>query len=120
MPDILHRFTIDAPRERVHDLIASKEGVERWWTGHPNTADDGTLRIFFGSDDPAAVMRVVEDTPERIVWRVVDGPATGSAPRSRSRSGGAPTTARRCCSRTATGVRPTNSCTAAAATGAPT
>jgi hypothetical protein len=23
MPDILHRFTIDAPRERVHDLIAS-------------------------------------------------------------------------------------------------
>ena len=75
MPDILHRFTIDAPRERVHDLIATKEGVERWWTSHPNTADDGTLAIFFGGDGPAAVMRVVEDTPERIVWRVADGPA---------------------------------------------
>jgi uncharacterized protein YndB with AHSA1/START domain len=75
MPDILHRFTIDAPRERVHDLIATVDGVKRWWTGHPNTREDATLRIFFGREDPAAVFRVVEDTPERIVWRVVDGPA---------------------------------------------
>jgi uncharacterized protein YndB with AHSA1/START domain len=75
MPDILHRFTIDAPRERVHDLIASEDGVERWWTGHPNTRDDATLQIFFGREDPAAVFNVVEDTPEQIVWRVVDGPA---------------------------------------------
>ena len=36
MPDILHRFTIDAPPEQVHDLIATEEGVERWWTAHPN------------------------------------------------------------------------------------
>lgn len=75
MPDILHRFTIDARRERVHDLIATKEGVERWWTAHPNTGDETTLQVFIGGDDPAAVMHVVEDTPERIVWRVVDGPA---------------------------------------------
>jgi uncharacterized protein YndB with AHSA1/START domain len=75
MPDILHRFTIDAPPERVHDLIASKEGVERWWTGHPNSGDDGTLSVHFADGDPAAVMRVAEDTPERIVWRVVDGPS---------------------------------------------
>ena len=75
MPDILHRFTIDAPRERVHDLIATKEGVERWWTAHPNTGDETTLRVFFRDGDPAAVMHVVDDTPERIVWRVVDGPA---------------------------------------------
>ena len=75
MPDILHRFTIDAAREHVHDLIATKEGVERWWTAHPNTGDDTTLRISFGSRDPAAVMQIVEDAPERIVWRVLDGPA---------------------------------------------
>jgi uncharacterized protein YndB with AHSA1/START domain len=75
MPDILHRFTIDAPRERVHELLATKEGVERWWNAHPNTGDETTLEVFFGGDNPAAVMHVVEDTPERIVWRVVDGPA---------------------------------------------
>ena len=74
MPDIVHRFTIDAPRERVHELIATKEGVERWWNAHPNAGDDSTLQIFFGGEDPAAVMHIVEDTPERIVWRVVDGP----------------------------------------------
>jgi uncharacterized protein YndB with AHSA1/START domain len=74
MPAILHRFTIDAPPERVHDLIATKEGVERWWTGHPNTGDDTTLRVFFNRENPAAVMDVVENTPERIVWRVVGGP----------------------------------------------
>lgn len=75
MPDILHRFTIDAPRERVHDLIATKEGVERWWTGHPNSADGPTLRVFFRDGDPAAVFDIAEDTPERIVWRVADGPS---------------------------------------------
>lgn len=75
MPDILHRFTIDAPRERVHELIATKDGVERWWTGHPNRGDGTTLSIFFGGEEPAAVMHTTENTPDQIVWRVVNGPA---------------------------------------------
>lgn len=75
MPDILHRFTIDAPAGRVHDLLATQEGLERWWTGHPNGGDATTLEVFFNSERRAAVMDVLEDTPKRIVWRVVDGPA---------------------------------------------
>jgi uncharacterized protein YndB with AHSA1/START domain len=74
MPDIPHRFTIDAPRERVHELIATAEGVERWWTGHPNTAGGSTLEIYFSDGDPAATFEVLEDTPGRIVWRVSAGP----------------------------------------------
>ena len=35
MPDILHRISIDAPQEHVHDLIATTDGVARWWTGRP-------------------------------------------------------------------------------------
>jgi uncharacterized protein YndB with AHSA1/START domain len=35
MPDILHCLSIDAPPERVHDLAATREGIQRWWTGHP-------------------------------------------------------------------------------------
>ncbi len=27
MPDILHRISIDAPQEHVHDLIATTEGL---------------------------------------------------------------------------------------------
>lgn len=74
MPDILHRFTIDAPPARVHELIATADGVERWWTGHPNKRDGATLAVFFRDEQPAAVFDVVEDAPERIVWRVADGP----------------------------------------------
>jgi uncharacterized protein YndB with AHSA1/START domain len=75
MPDILHRFTVDAPRDRVHDLIATGDGVERWWNAHPNAGNDTKLEIFFGGADPAAVMQIIENTPERVVWRVVEGPA---------------------------------------------
>jgi hypothetical protein len=35
MPDILHRISIDAAQEHVHDLIATTKGVARWWTGCP-------------------------------------------------------------------------------------
>ena len=31
MSDILHRRTINAPHEQVHDLVATKTGLERWW-----------------------------------------------------------------------------------------
>jgi uncharacterized protein YndB with AHSA1/START domain len=75
MPDILHRFTIDAPRERVHSLIVTAEGVERWWTGHRNAGNGTTLRVYFRDGDPAAVFDIVENTPERITWRVVEGPS---------------------------------------------
>jgi uncharacterized protein YndB with AHSA1/START domain len=75
VPDILHRFTIDAPRERVHDLIATPAGVESWWTGRPAVEDAGRLGVFFSDgEDPNAVFEVAEATPERIVWRVIDGP----------------------------------------------
>lgn len=74
MSDILHRFTIDAPRDRIHELIATAEGVERWWTGHPNSRDGARLAVSFSDAGPAAVFDVVEETPERIVWRVTDGP----------------------------------------------
>ena len=47
MPNILHRLSIDAPPERVHELAATREGIQRWWTGRPVAGDDdvgGRLR----------------------------------------------------------------------------
>jgi uncharacterized protein YndB with AHSA1/START domain len=76
MPNILHRLTIDAPPERVHQLSATREGIQRWWTGHPVAGDDkiGAQRSVYFRDpaDPAATF--VERTPEQVVWRCVDGP----------------------------------------------
>ena len=78
MPDILHRISIDAPPQRVHDLIASTDGIARWWTGCPVGCDHtagGGFQVYFGqAEQPAAVMRVVADTPDRVVWLVTDGP----------------------------------------------
>lgn len=48
--------------------------IERWWTGHTLAPDAGTLRFSFGGPDAAAAVEITEETPEQIVWRVVEGP----------------------------------------------
>lgn len=78
MPDILHRISIDAPQERVHELVATTDGVARWWTGRPLDGDSAvgsSFGVYFGdAEKPAAVMEVMADTPDEVVWRVVSGP----------------------------------------------
>jgi uncharacterized protein YndB with AHSA1/START domain len=78
MPNILHRLSIDAPPERVHELIASTEGIARWWTGCPVGGEHtvgGSLRVYFRDPQrPAAVMEVLADTADEVVWRVTAGP----------------------------------------------
>lgn len=80
MPDILHRISIDAPLKQVHDLIATTDGIARWWTGRPlggESAVGGRFSVYFGDGDrAAAVMEVVTDTPDEISWRVLEGPDT--------------------------------------------
>jgi steroid delta-isomerase-like uncharacterized protein len=80
MPDILHRISIDAPPRRVHDLVASTDGIARWWTGRPLTGEHtigSSFSVYFGNaGQPAAVMQVLTDTPDLVVWRVTDGTDT--------------------------------------------
>jgi uncharacterized protein YndB with AHSA1/START domain len=78
MPSILHRLSIDAPPEHVHQLAATREGIQRWWTGQPVAGDDrigGQLSVYFrDSGNPAATFEVVDLRPDQIVWRCVAGP----------------------------------------------
>ncbi len=78
MPNILHRLTIDAPPERVHQLAATREGIQQWWTGQPVAGDDkigGHLSVSFRDPaNPAATFEVVERSPGQVVWRCVHGP----------------------------------------------
>ena len=80
MPDILHRISIDAQQKRVHDLIASTDGIARWWTGRPLGGEHtvgSSFSVYFGeSENPAAVMEVLTDTPDQVVWQVTGGPDT--------------------------------------------
>jgi hypothetical protein len=78
MPDILHRISIDADAEIVRELVSTKQGVADWWSAHPSGGTErlgGMMEIFFGGSYPAAVMEIVEDSPERVTWRCVQGPA---------------------------------------------
>jgi uncharacterized protein YndB with AHSA1/START domain len=78
MAEILHRVSIAAPTSDVHDLIATTEGLERWWTGRAVEGDAAAgerFTLYFSRGDrPSAVMEVLSDTPQEIVWRCVDGP----------------------------------------------
>jgi len=78
MPNILHRFSIDAPPEHVQELAATREGVQQWWTGRPVRGDDsvgGQIAVYFGdTEKPAAAFELLERTPQRVVWRCVEGP----------------------------------------------
>ncbi len=78
MPDILHRISIDAEQQSVHDLIASTDGIARWWTGWPVAGEHtvgSSFSVYFGdAEKPAAVMRVLSDSPDRVEWRVTEGP----------------------------------------------
>jgi uncharacterized protein YndB with AHSA1/START domain len=78
MPEILHRISIDAPQRRVHDLVASTDGIALWWTGRALTGDaafGSSFSVYFGDGSrAAAVMEVVCDLPDEVAWRVIDGP----------------------------------------------
>lgn len=78
MPNILHRVSIDAPAADVHQLVATTDGISRWWTGRAVTgahATGSTFATYFGdADGPAAAFEVVEQTPDAIRWQCVDGP----------------------------------------------
>jgi uncharacterized protein YndB with AHSA1/START domain len=78
MASILHRISIDAPPEAVQPLLATKNGIAAWWTGHALDGDEaagGELSFFFGSGSAAAVMEVVESRSHSIVWRCLEGPS---------------------------------------------
>jgi uncharacterized protein YndB with AHSA1/START domain len=77
MADIRHRAGIVAPRTCVYEALSTTEGLSGWWTRHieGDSAVGGSLRFFFGSPEPSAVMEVTELTPDvRVIWRCTEGP----------------------------------------------
>jgi len=77
MVDILHRVGVRTPDPKtVYDALTTVEGLAAWWTDDTTGRGDavgGTLAFRFpaGGFD----MEVVElRPPERVAWRVVDGP----------------------------------------------
>lgn len=61
MADILQQLTIKAPQERVFEMFATPQGLDRWWTktasGKPEQNADFTLFFGPGYDWRAKVSR---------------------------------------------------------------
>ena len=78
MPDIRHRVGIAAPQHRVYEMLATKDGLAKFWTRQVEGDSEvgGKLRFFFGKPEPSAVMEVVELSPDdRVLWRCIKGAA---------------------------------------------
>jgi uncharacterized protein YndB with AHSA1/START domain len=77
LPDIRHRVGIAAPQNRVYEMLATKNGLARFWTTQVEGDSEvgSKLSFFFGRPEPSAVMEVVELSPnDRVRWRCVEGP----------------------------------------------
>jgi len=76
VPDIRHRVGIAAPQHRVYEMLATKDGLAKFWTRQVEGDSEvgGKLRFFFGKPEPSAVMEVVElSRDDRVQWRCVNG-----------------------------------------------
>lgn len=50
MPDIVHEFTIKAPREQVFETMATPQGLSQWWTksSYGTLKEGAEYTLFFG------------------------------------------------------------------------
>ena len=77
MVDILHRVGVEtATPQKVYDALTTVEGLAGWWTEETTgTTDVGGVLEFRFPPIGGFDMEVVEaQAPERVSWRVVDGP----------------------------------------------
>jgi uncharacterized protein YndB with AHSA1/START domain len=70
MSDILHKITINAPRDKIYAALTTLDGLSSWWTSTTSgdgAAADSTLEFRFGQH--VVKMRVDElQGGKRAVW----------------------------------------------------
>jgi uncharacterized protein YndB with AHSA1/START domain len=80
MVDILHRVGIKAPREKVYQALATREGVAGWWTADTQGESKvgGVLEALFTVDGKLIGRFDLEvlalEPGKRVLWQVVEGP----------------------------------------------
>jgi uncharacterized protein YndB with AHSA1/START domain len=82
--EIRHVLDIEAPPEAVYQVIATREGVARWWTPRIDGSDElgGTMRMHFDAVGSTTDMRVVALEPSRLVeWESTAGDFEGTLTR---------------------------------------
>ena len=81
MVDILHRVGVKAPRDKVFEALATRDGLAGWWTRDTqgDSKPGGMLKfrfLFDGKELGFFDIKVLELEPgKRVRWQVADGPA---------------------------------------------
>src|SRR5687767_7145181 len=72
MAEILHKLSIQAPRERVFQALATREGLSGWWTSTTDGESKPGQTLAFRFNEHVCEMRVDELEPAtRVVWTCV-------------------------------------------------
>jgi uncharacterized protein YndB with AHSA1/START domain len=70
--DIRHMIRIAAAPARVYPLVATPEGLARWWAEDVEKAD-GVVRLGFFKRQTVYNLRLIESQPTRVTWRCESG-----------------------------------------------
>ena len=69
MADILHKLSIQAPRDRVFQALATREGLSHWWTSTTDGESRPGQTLAFRFGEHVCEMRVDELEPGgRVAW----------------------------------------------------
>lgn len=74
MPTLYHQIEIDAPANRIWELLTTRTGLQSWWSGTVSIAGGDSWR--FSSDDLESpiTLRVVEEEPDKqLEWLCTQG-----------------------------------------------
>jgi uncharacterized protein YndB with AHSA1/START domain len=70
MADILHKLSIAAPRDRVYQALATREGLAGWWTTTTDGQSAPGETLSFRFNKHVTEMKVEDLKPSaRVVWR---------------------------------------------------
>ena len=76
MPDIKHRFVIQAAPDKVFTALSLLEGFKAWWTVEVSGEEKqgGTLRFGFGKEFFHKMKVISLKKGARVAWQCSDGP----------------------------------------------
>jgi hypothetical protein len=73
MPDIRHSIGIAAPADVVRSLVATPDGLRRWWAEDVEPQADGAVSLGFFNRATIYRLRSLEDRETRVAWRCETG-----------------------------------------------
>ena len=75
MADIHHLINIAAPPDVVHDLVATADGLRKWWAEDVESTDDGDGALSLGFFNRTTIYRLrpLDQQADRVAWHCESG-----------------------------------------------